>query len=200
MKVNRFETEDQWLDARRGKVTGTRLKDLIVKRGTGKKIGYYQLIAERLAIPSDGEDAMERGKRLEQEAIDRFEKETGKKVENGYVLWTREDNDSIAVSPDGFIGEKEAVEIKCLGSAYHIKALLEGQVPKEFREQALQYFVVNDKLETLYFIFYDPRIIAKDFIVFVLTREGVKEEVEQYLELEKQTLEEISRVVNELSF
>ena len=52
--------------AREGKITGSRLKDIIVKRGTGKKIGFYSLIAEKLGIPAEeGETPMERGSRLE---------------------------------------------------------------------------------------------------------------------------------------
>ena len=51
MRTLTFETKEAWAEARRGKITGTRLKDIIVKRGTGKKIGFYELIAERLGIP-----------------------------------------------------------------------------------------------------------------------------------------------------
>ena len=41
--------------------------------------GYYELIANASHSP-DGENVMDRGKRLEDEAIERFAKETGKKV------------------------------------------------------------------------------------------------------------------------
>lgn len=199
MKIQRFKEEDEWLLARRGKITGTRLKDLIVKRGTGKKIGYYELIAERLAIAPDDENVMERGHRLEEEAIKKFEKETKKKVDNGLVIWERDDNSSIAISPDGYIGETEAIEVKCLGSARHLEALLTQAIPKDYEEQILQYFIVNDKLKVLYFVFYDPRILAKDYFKFEVKREEVQEKVTEYLELEKATLAEIDAIVNDLS-
>jgi hypothetical protein len=48
---------------------------------------------------------MDRGKRLEDEAIERFAKETGKKVNTDLVLWMRDDDENIAVSPDGSIGK-----------------------------------------------------------------------------------------------
>ena len=67
------------------RITGTRLKDLVVKRGTGRKIGFYELIAERIAIPPSGENVMDRGKRLEDEAVERFAKETDLEVENELV-------------------------------------------------------------------------------------------------------------------
>lgn len=201
MQVNSFETKEDWLIARRGKITGSSLKDIIVKRGTGKKIGFYKLIAERLAIPEGTEEnAMDRGTRLELEALERFEKETGKKVDNSLVIWSRDDNASIAISPDGIISETEAVEVKCLASERHIQALLEDKVPDDYWEQVLQYFAVNEKLETLYFAMYDPRLYKKDFFYFTITREQVQEEVAYILDYQKQILAEVEQVTNELTF
>lgn len=199
MKINTFETKEEWLLARRGKVTGSRLKDVVVKRGNGKKIGFYELIAERLGIPADGENPMDRGTRLEEEAVEKFKEETGKKVDTGLVLWSRDDNDGIAVSPDGTIGKKEALEVKCLSSARHIEALVTNQIPDEFEFQKLQYFIVNDKLEKLYFAFYDPRILAKPFFVIEVSRKDIKDEIKEYLEYQKNILKEVEQITNQLS-
>lgn len=198
-KLN-FETKEEWLLKRRGKITGSALKDIIVKRGTGKKIGFYKLIAERLAIPPSDENAMDRGTRLEEEALQRFEKETGKQVDNSLVIWTRDDNENIAISPDGVISDTEAVEVKCLASERHIQALVEDKVPDDYWEQVLQYFAVNDNLETLYFVMYDPRLYKKDFFYFTITREQVQEEVTFVLDYQRQVLEEVEKITNELSF
>ncbi len=199
MKTLNFETKEAWQEARRGKITGTRLKDIIVKRGTGRKMGLYELIAERLGIPSDGEDPMERGHRLEPEAMARFEKETGKKVNKDLVIWTRDDDESIAISPDGFIGKKEAVEVKCLSSARHIQAVIENKVPDEYEYQILQYFIVNDSLKTLHFVMYDPRIVAKDYICFEVQRKDVQADVDTYLKYEQETLAEVVLWTEKLS-
>ena len=199
MKTQTFESREEWLSARRGKITGTRLKDIVVLRGTEKKIGFYELIAERLGIPADDESAIDRGVRLEGEAMEVFEKATGKTVDKSLVIWTRDENESIAISPDGFIGETEAVEVKCLSSANHIKAVLTGEVPKDYEFQVLQYFVVNEKLETLHFVMYDPRLLAKPFFVIEVKREDVQEDVEKYLAYEQTTLAEIDEIVNQLT-
>ena len=240
MTINKFEDRESWLSARRGKITGTRLQDLIVssaftkplimeeltacgidfdKKGTKeslsvllsplsranltskapKKIGYYELIAERLAIPPDDENCMDRGTRLEDEAIAYFTADTGKDVCADLVIWEREDNSSIAISPDGYIGMDEAVEIKCLGSARHIEALLTESIPKDYEEQVIQYFIVNDNLKTLHFIFYDPRLLAKPYFKFVVNRADVQEKVTEYIELERKTIEEIDEIVLKLS-
>lgn len=200
MKTLKFEDREEWLAARRGKITGSRLKDIVVKRGTGKKIGFYELIAERLGIAADEENAMERGSRLESEAVERFVKETGKKVDTSLVIWTRDDNESIAISPDGFMGKKEAIEVKCLSSARYIEALLTQKIPDEYEFQVLQYFIVNNDLQTLHFVFYDPRIIVKDYFVIEVTRESLGEQIAEYLEYQKKTLEEVNEIVNQLTF
>jgi predicted phage-related endonuclease len=165
-----------------------------------RKIGFYKLLAERLAIPDEYEDMMERGNALEKDAIARFEEEEGKKVNTDLVMWVREDNDSIALSPDGFIGETEAVEVKCLASEIHLKAIIENEIPDEYHFQTLQYFIVNDKLEKLHFVMYDPRITSRSYYCFVLYREDMQEEVDQYLAYQKKMLEEVNRLAVELSF
>lgn len=200
MKTLKFEDREEWLLARRGKITGSRLKDIIVKRGTTPKIGFYELIAERLGVAADDESPMDRGTRLEEEAIARFVEETKKKVDTSLVIWERDDNESIAISPDGFMGVKEAVEVKCLSSARHIEAWLTKKVPSEYEEQKIQYFIVNDKLKTLYWIFYDPRILAKDFFYFEIKRENVQEKIDEYLEYQRRTIEQVNEIVNQLTF
>lgn len=199
MKTKTFENKEDWFDARKGKITGSRLKDIIVKRGTGEKIGYYEIIAERIAQNPDGENPMDRGTRLEEEAIELFAEKTGKKVNTDLVIWERDDNASIAISPDGFINDKEAVEVKCLSSARHIEAYLTQKVPDEYEYQVLQYFIVNEKLEKLYFVFYDNRMPEK-LQMFYLEIERNQEEVETYLELQKQKIEQIEEIITKLTF
>lgn len=188
------------MEARRGKIGGTRLKDVVTLRGNGRKIGFYELIAERIAVEPDDENPMERGNRLEQEALAFFEDETGKAVEDDLLIWEREDNPGIYVSPDGVIGETEAVEVKCLSSARHIEAWITKEVPKEFNFQTLQYFIVNSKLKMLYLVFYDPRIPAKPFFFLTIKREEVQDDVDKYLEYQQKMLEEVDNYVAELTF
>ncbi len=200
MKINKYDSREDWLFARRGKITGSRLKDIVVKRGTGKKIGFYELIAERLATEPEGDETpMDRGTRLEPEAMEAFKAKTGKKIDDSLVIWTRDDNESIAISPDGFIGKKEAVEIKCLSSAKHIEALLTQKVPDEYEMQVIQYFVVNEDLQTLYFVFYDPRIPSHEMFHLKITRESVQADVDTYLKYQQDTLKEIDEIVLKLS-
>ena len=199
MKTLIYNTKDEWLSDRRGRITGSKLGDLYSKKGI-KKIEYYQLIADKLGIPADDESPMDRGTRLEGEAIQEFMNETGKEVDTSLVMWTRDDNDDIAYSPDGFIGEEEVVEVKCLGLARHIEAWLTKKIPKDYEEQVRQAFVVNEKLNTLYFVFYDPRLEAKPFFYFTINRVDIQEDIDEFLAFERQTLEEISIIIKDLTF
>jgi len=217
MKITKFDDKQSWLEARLTRITGSRLKDIIVKRGTAKKMGYYELIAEQLTIPEDGNElAMDRGTRLEEEAIAEFTKATGKLVNTDLVVWERDDNSRIAISPDGAIieadeetikeaivvmamGSREAVEAKCLASSKHLQAFLTQKIPNEYVDQSIQYFVVNNNLENLYFAFYDPRLVVKQFFYLKITRADVAVKVEQYLLEQSSTLSEVDAVVAELT-
>lgn len=207
MKIIPFESREQWMQARQGKITGTRLGDIVVKRGTTKKLGFYEVIAERLMVDESdfegyvpNETPMDRGTRLQKYAIDQFRKLTGKDVDESLVMWVREDNEGIAVSPDGLVkGENAAVETKCLSAANHIKAYITNAVPDDYKFQILQYFIVNDALEKVYMCFYDPRIPAKQFFYITITRAEMQAEIEQYLAYELQELKEIDEWVLKLS-
>lgn len=201
MKVRTFENQEDWMSARQGKITGSRLKDIVVKRGTEEKKAFYEIIAERIAEPADDENVMERGHRLEEEAIMLFSKETGKAVDFTLMIWEQEDNKSIAISPDGVISDEEAVEVKCLNSASHIEAILTDTVPSDYQYQVLQYFIVNDELQTLYFVMYDPRMPENlRMKYFIISRESVAEQVAIYHEYQKEKLAKIEEIINQLTF
>jgi hypothetical protein len=213
MKQERFTDKDEWFFARRGKITGSRLKDIYSKRDPEKKkIGFYELIAEKLGLPpDDGESAMERGSRLEKDAIARFAEETGKAVDTDLILWMRDDNENIAISPDGVISPTEAVEAKCLSSARHIEAYLTKKIPEDYQMQAVQYFIVNDDLQLLHFVFFDPRFAmfrdpeaqkqnALGYFVIEVRREEVQAQVEEYLVYQRKVIAEVNNVVNQLTF
>ena len=209
MRSQLFSDRDAWLDARMGRITGSKLGSLIGKRDGKPKKGYYELIAEKVALPPTGENVMDRGNRLEAEAIARFVEETGKEVDTSLVIWSRDESDDIAISPDGFIAKKvkgkkelvvaEAVECKCLNSASFIEAFVTKEIPAEYEHQVLQYFIVNEDLEKLYFVFYDPRM-PKDFFWLEKTRAELQDEIEYYLEVERRVLAEVADIEKLLTF
>ena len=204
MKIQKFTEESDWLAARIGKITGSRAYDVSPKeRGGGYRKAFYELIAERIALPSDGENAMNRGHRLEPVALDRFEEATGKQINRELMIWSREDNESISVSPDGAIEEDgkfvEGAEVKCLSAASHIEVYLTKVVDKEYVYQVWQHFAVNPDLRKMSLIFFNPLLKVCDYFVIEYERVEVQKDVDVMLEQEKMTLSEVDRIVASLT-
>ena len=189
----------EWLEARLGTISGSRAKDILSPKKI-KKIGYYELLAERLAIPADEEDVRDRGHRLEDEAIEHFEKHFNVKVEKSGI-WVSDEHPRLIISPDGHFRKVNAVEVKCLKTALQLKAILEGTFPKEYKPQALHYFVVNENIQRLYFVMYDPRLPNDmQLVYFILKRSDYEKEIEAQKKELLQTLKEIDEHVINLSF
>lgn len=201
MNIEKFIDRSEWELARRGRATGSKIKGLTPKlKGTGKKEGFYDLVAERLSMPRDDENRMARGTRLESEAIARYMVETGKSINTDLVIWSREDNPNIACSPDGYEeGEKieHAVEVKCLKSGAHIQAYLTKEIPDEYLPQTRQYFATNDDLKVLTVVFYDPSMLyGLEYFTIEILRDD--EEITEFLNVERRELFEIEQVVAKL--
>ena len=128
----------EWFAARLGKVTASKVSDVVAKTKSGwgaSRANYMAaLIAERLTqTPADSfsNAAMQWGTEQEPLARVAYEFFTGRDVEQvGFV-----DHPSIPMtgaSPDGLVGEDGLVEIKCPNTATHIDTLLDGKVPGKY--------------------------------------------------------------------
>lgn len=200
MKERRYSTKEEWLKDRLGKITGTRVKDIGPKlRGTGKKKGFYTLIAERLAIPRDDENPMDRGIRLEVEALAAFKEETGYPLDQTLRIRMRDDDENIAYSPDATVIDKPwSVEVKCLADEIHIETFLTQEVPDEYDDQITQGFVVDDDLEKVFMVFFDPNLSVHKMFYLEINRD--QDKVNRYLKMEREVLEEVRQIVSDLSF
>lgn len=193
------QKSDEWHHLRKGKITGTTLKAIM---GTPKarQDALYEIIAERLTVGVDGENyenAMERGNRLESDAIAMFEFESGKQVERtGFC--EDETNPFIANSPDGLIGEDEAVEAKCMGGKNHVKMWLTNKVPDEYEWQVVQYFVVNEKLRKLYFIGYNPDIPSHPLHVIEVYRDQIEQDIDIARKSQEKFISEVDEILKKI--
>lgn len=182
----------EWLSFREGKRTGTTLGKFFAKsRKTGELydtdkplVTFYQKVAERLAEGTGDDDGLEssreRGKDLEEEAITEAEQKLGLNLIRGNV-WQAKDKNHIE-SPDAYTKDlKVAVEVKCLSSARHIQAICEDKPPVEYYAEYINYFLVNDKLDTLYVFLYDPRFLLEHlrWHAFKLERKDLEYEIER---------------------
>lgn len=213
---NRFRVVDveqgssEWLSFREGRITGTKLGKLFAKSrdeseiyNTDKPlIGFYNLLAERLATGIGDDDDLgstrERGRDLEPEAVERAEKELGLKLKRGQV-W--ESKDWHIASPDAWTADgKTAVEIKCLSSANHLKAIIEDEMPKEYFAEYINYFIVNKNLETLYVFLYDNRFEFEKLQAhwWKLEREKYQYEIERLRDVADLANDKANRLIERL--
>lgn len=155
----------QWLAARAGHVTASRLKDVMAKGKSGEaavRRGYrVQLVTERLTgLPQESykNAAMEHGTEMEPQARMAYEAVTGNMVfEKGFIK--HPEIDWLGASPDGLVDSAGGVEIKCpFNSAVHVETLSSG-MPTEHTAQVQGCMWVTGR-DWWDFISFDPRMPA----------------------------------------
>lgn len=203
MIVKQFDNQNEWLEARKGSILGSKLGDVYSPRG-GRKIGFYQLIADKLSIVEDtDETARDRGHRLEAEAIEKLNEAYKLKLlpcEN--TIWVSDTNEGIAFSPDGHNKALTVgAEVKCLKPALHLQAIIENKIcDMGYKLQAIQAFIVNEKMKTLYFVFYNPSVTSQPLFVIEMKREDCQADIDYYKQYEIETLEDVNYWVEKLAF
>lgn len=162
---------DEWKRMRLGKVTASRIADMLSKTKTGwgaSRANYRsQLVSERLTgafTDSYVSAAMEWGTETEAEARDAYSFMTATDV----VPIDFVPHPSIGMagcSPDGLIGDDGLVEIKCPNTATHIETLLGRSVPGKYRQQMMFQMACTGR-RWCDFVSYDPRM-PEDMRLFV---------------------------------
>jgi putative phage-type endonuclease len=192
----------EWFAQRLGKVTASRVADVIAKTKTGystSRANYLaQLVAERLtgqAAESFSNAAMQHGTETEPLARMAYETETGLMVTEVAMI----DHPTIAMtgaSPDGLVGESGLVEIKCPNTATHIDTLLSDKAPTKYIPQ-MQWQMVCTGRAWCDFVSFDPRL-PEDMQLFVKRVERDDAYIAE-LEAEVKTfLIEVESTVNKL--
>lgn len=208
---------DEWRAFREEKISGSKVGKLFAKsRKSGemydtskRNLMFYEILAERLTVGAqdgiDEESAMERGHTLEPEARERAVEALKLKNARFDGVWQDPNNQHYICSPDGFEDSDKptwAMEIKCLSSANHIKAIVEGKYPSDYFSQVLNYFLLNDHLKTLYFVMYDPRFLDErlQLKIFTVKREEVQAELERLRDIREEAEQMINDIVSHFTF
>jgi len=158
-------TED-WKMARCGKVTGSRIADVIAKTKSGysaSRDNYMaQLVCERLTGQvAEGftNSAMQWGTETEPLARAAYEAYTNELVEQvGFIEHPLIHN--TGASPDGLVGLFGLVEIKSPQTNTHLDTLLSGSVPTKYIPQMMWQMRVCDR-QWCDFVSFDPRLPDK---------------------------------------
>lgn len=174
-----------WFAARCGLVTASRVADVVAKTksgwGTSRANYMAELIAERLTgQPAEkfSNAAMQWGTDTEPQARAAYEFFHEVTVETVGFVKHPEIGDSGA-SPDGLVGDKGLVEIKCPNTATHIDTLLNQAIPAKYDTQ-MQWQMACTQREYCDFVSFDPRLPA-DLSLYI---ERVDRNDERIAELE----------------
>lgn len=176
----------EWLQLRVGKVTGTRLKEVLKKDNLPLVDEMIAEIGVGSAETSFVTSAMQRGNDMEKVALKYYTDCTGIEIESvGFCMSF--DNDYIGLSPDGFTKDRTgAIEIKCPSTKTHCKYIRVDKVPTDYKGQILMYFIINEKLEYLDFVSFDDRFLPKPIWIKRVTRLELIDEInEAKFELDK---------------
>jgi putative phage-type endonuclease len=154
---------DDWFRARLGKVTASRVADVIAKTKTGwgasRKNYLAELVAERLTgSPAESytNAAMKWGTDTEPHARAAYEFfRDAAVVEVGFV--PHPTITMSGASPDGYIGAEGLIELKCPNTAAHIETLLGGEVADKYIVQ-MQWQMACAGRQWCDFVSFDPRM------------------------------------------
>lgn len=157
------QRSEEWIKIRLGKVTASRIADVTAKTKTGWSASRANYMAELLSERLTGEPrdtftnaAMQWGTDMEPLARTTYEFMEGVTVaEVGFV--PHPVIEMSGASPDGLVGERGLVEIKCPNTATHIDTLLGAEIDGKYIKQ-MQWQLACTKRDWCDFVSFDPRL------------------------------------------
>ena len=192
----------EWFMQRLGKVTASRITDVLAKVKTGEAVTREdyktELVVQRLTNqPSESftNAAMEWG--TEQEPLARIAYEAHADVFVEQVSFV--DHSTIewfGCSPDGLVGDDGLLEIKCPSSKNHIKYLLAGKPPAKYVPQMQCQMAVTGR-KWCDFVSFDSRL-PEDLRLFVVRLERDDEYIKSMEAEVRQFLSEVESMVTKL--
>ena len=162
MKILEFEQRSpEWFAIRCGKPSASNFDKIVTMDGKPSKQRekyLYQLAGEKvsgIAEETYQNAAMLRGIELEDEARKLYEAITENTVSKvGFCL---SDCEEYGASPDGIVGEKGLLEIKCPAISTHVCYLLQNKLPSDYFQQTQGQLLVTGK-EWVDFVSHYPGI------------------------------------------
>ena len=163
----------EWLAARVGRVTASRIADVMAKGKGGEaqtRLNYkWQLVAEVMTGQSQEDrffsQAMAWGVEQEPFARAAYEIQTGGLVEN-VGLVAHPSIPRCAASPDGLVGLDGLLEIKCPKTPTHLEYMEKGAIPGHYQLQMLWQMACTGR-QWVDFATFDPRL-PEELQLFVM--------------------------------
>ena len=176
-----FTTEDriaveqgtpEWHQLRLGKVTASRVADILAKTKTGPSASRQNYLIELALQRTTGiiqesysNAAMEWGTQTEPQARVAYEVKSGNFVDQ--VAFIDHPNiEWFGCSPDGLVSDKGLIEIKCPNSPTHWEYFKSKEPPKKYFIQMQAQMAVTGK-DWCDFVSFDPRMPERSQLLIV---------------------------------
>lgn len=196
------QRSDEWFEARLGKVTASKIADVMSTLKTGKeaitrKNYRIQLVSERLTnkkADSFINDAMRIGIEREEDARTTYMFKHNDVEEVGFV-----DHPTIPMSgasPDGLVGDDGLIEIKCPLTTTHTDTLISGKAPSKYIPQ-MQWQMACTGRKWCDFVSYNPDF-PENLQLFVVRVERDDTLIEELEDGVKKFLSEVDETVTKL--
>src|ERR1700721_426619 len=160
------ETEE-WIAARLGRVTASRISDVVGKRKDGlwraeRKKYTIELLAERftgMRLDPYMSAAMLFGKETEPQAVRAYEKMSGESVyrTDPHPFIDHPSIPMCGASPDGYVGDDGLIEVKCPETHTHLGYMMDRVIPEEYVLQMIWQMECTGR-KWCDFVSFDPRL------------------------------------------
>jgi len=189
----------EWHEARRGKITGSRFRDVMSKKdGITRKAFLKGLLLERKTGFCRGgyfDKNMANGQNIEPHARAYYEGITGTKVEQvGFIDHLLEQyRGYVGSSPDGLIGTSGGLEIKCVIPKTHLDYIAKNVLPSTYLPQVQGNMWVTGR-EWWDFVSFCPEVKTEPYWCIRVERDqayinklaaAVDEFIQEMVELQK---------------
>jgi putative phage-type endonuclease len=194
------QRSEEWFQARLGKVTASRVADVLAKIKSGESASRrnykIQLVSERLTGEKQEtyvNQAMQDGIDREFYAREKYVQQFGEVEEVGFI---QHPTLEAGASPDGLVGTDGIIEIKCPMGSTHTETLMTQDIPNKYVPQVQFQLLVTGR-KWCDFVSYNP-MFPEHLQVFVKRIEAdpvYQKELESEV---KQFLEEVDTIINKL--
>lgn len=161
---DQLQRTPEWDEARLGRITASKVRDVSAKTKTGSYTAArdtykWNLVTERITgVPTAFRvtTAMQWGIDNEEDAKAFYGAlHDIEIVESGFVL--HPEFDFAGASPDGLIGDNGLIEVKCMETVNHLRAIAKCAAPEYYVDQCHWQMACTDR-EWCDLTIYDPRV------------------------------------------
>mgnify|MGYP003341251933 CR=1 FL=1 len=192
----------QWFQDRWGRVTASRVADVVAKTKSGysaSRDNYMaQLVCERMTgTPAESFSNAAMAWGTEQEPFARAAYEAKKDVLVDQVGFIHHPSiDGAGASPDGMVGDDGLIEIKCPLTKTHLKWVMADKPAQEYVNQMMWQMACTGR-SYVDFVSYDPRLPV-DLELFVARLERDEEYIQLITDEVIKFDNEVTQLVNKL--